>query len=124
MSRRESDRVSPKRLASKERSGPIEGYASIVSELIDLVESARRVSARSINALMTATYWEIGRRIVEFEQGGKRRAKYGEELLGKLAMDLTEIWPGIQRREPLPHAQVFSQLASGQHFTDAVCEIQ
>jgi hypothetical protein len=38
---------------------------------------------------MTATYWEIGRRIVEFEQGGKKRAKYGEGLLDKLAMDLT-----------------------------------
>ena len=44
---------------------PIEGYDSIVSELIDLVEGARRVSARSVNAVMTATYWEIGRRIVE-----------------------------------------------------------
>jgi hypothetical protein len=38
---------------------------------------------------MTATYWEIGRRILEFEQGGKKRAAYGEELLDKLATDLT-----------------------------------
>ena len=38
---------------------------------------------------MTATYWEIGRRIVESEQEGKRRAGYGEELLKKLSADLT-----------------------------------
>src|SRR5437667_10989927 len=38
---------------------------------------------------MTATYWEIGRRIVEFEQRGKKRAQYGEELLQRLAQDLT-----------------------------------
>ncbi len=38
---------------------------------------------------MTATYWEIGRRIVEFEQGGERRAGYGEELLKRLFQDLT-----------------------------------
>lgn len=38
---------------------------------------------------MTATYWEIGRRIVEFEQGGKERATYGDELLERLAEDLT-----------------------------------
>jgi hypothetical protein len=39
---------------------------------------------------MTATYWEVGRRIVEFEQGGKRRAEYGEELIERLARDLAE----------------------------------
>lgn len=38
---------------------------------------------------MTATYWEIGRRIVEFEQGGKDRAAYGDELLMRLGADLT-----------------------------------
>ena len=70
-------------------SSPIEGYDSIVSHLVDLVESARRLSARSVNAIMTATYWEIGRRIVKFEQHGKKRAEYGEALLERLAADLT-----------------------------------
>ncbi|MDN3514637.1 MAG: PDDEXK nuclease domain-containing protein [Candidatus Brocadia sp.] len=39
---------------------------------------------------MTATYWEIGRRIVEWEQAGKERATYGEALLNRLAADLTK----------------------------------
>ena len=38
---------------------------------------------------MTATYWEIGRRIVDFEQGGEKRAEYGKELLQQLSVDLT-----------------------------------
>jgi len=38
---------------------------------------------------MTATYWEIGRRIVEFEQGGTERAAYGEALVERLSEDLT-----------------------------------
>ena len=37
---------------------------------------------------MTAAYWEIGRRIVEFEQGGEERAAYGSQLLERLAVDL------------------------------------
>jgi len=37
---------------------------------------------------MTATYWQIGRRIVEFEQRGRRRAEYGEDLIKRLASDL------------------------------------
>jgi len=39
---------------------------------------------------MTATYWEIGRRIVEFEQGGAERAAYGDALVERLAKDLTQ----------------------------------
>jgi predicted nuclease of restriction endonuclease-like (RecB) superfamily len=38
---------------------------------------------------MTATYWEVGRRIVEFDQAGERRATYGGEVLQRLSADLT-----------------------------------
>ncbi|OES60520.1 hypothetical protein A7R81_13385, partial [Pseudomonas aeruginosa] len=48
-----------------------------------------RVRARSVNALMTASYWEIGRRIVEAEQKGRRRAGYGDQLMARLSADLT-----------------------------------
>ncbi len=39
--------------------------------------------------IIATTYWEIGRRIVEYEQGGKARAEYGETLMEQLAQDLT-----------------------------------
>jgi hypothetical protein len=39
---------------------------------------------------MTSTYWEIGRRIVEHEQGGRDKAKYGDAVIDRLAKDLTE----------------------------------
>ena len=64
-------------------------YTGIRSDIVALLESARRTAARSVNALMTATYWEIGRRIVEFEQGGEERAAYGAGLIERLADDLT-----------------------------------
>lgn len=50
---------------------------------------ARHTAARRVNALMSATYWEIGRRIVEVEQKGAERAGYGESLIERLADDLT-----------------------------------
>ena len=65
-------------------------YDSILSDLSELLEQSRRLTARSINAVMTATYWEIGRRIVEVEQGGEERAEYGKELLKRLSKDLTD----------------------------------
>ena len=69
--------------------GSLKGYNSVLSGLVDLLESARRTSSRTINAIMTATYWEIGRRIVEFEQGGDIRAEYKAGLLERLSRDLT-----------------------------------
>jgi predicted nuclease of restriction endonuclease-like (RecB) superfamily len=54
-----------------------------------LLDEARRQSARSVNAILTATYWEIGRRIVEFVQQGETRAEYGDEVLERLSRDLT-----------------------------------
>jgi len=65
-----------------------EDYGSLVGNIAGLLEAARRSAARTVNALMTATYWEIGRRLVEFEQGGVSRAAYGEKLLQHLADDL------------------------------------
>jgi len=64
-------------------------YDSLIGTIRSLVETARHSAVRSVNALMTATYWEIGRRIVEFEQRGKHRAGYGQELLKRLAVDLS-----------------------------------
>jgi len=69
--------------------GSLKGYDSVLSGLVDLLESARRTSSRTVNTIMTATYWEIGRRIVEFEQGGNIRAKYRAGLLERLSKDLT-----------------------------------
>src|SRR5262245_35229432 len=65
------------------------GYSGLVRDLGALLESARRASARATNTVMTAAYWEIGRRIVEFEQRGEKRADYGSGLLDKLSVDLT-----------------------------------
>jgi len=66
-------------------------YTGLIGGIRELLDTARRSSARAVNALMTATYWEIGHRIVEFEQGGKKRAAYGEELLKRLSDDLTRV---------------------------------
>lgn len=68
---------------------PSTGYDAMLSGVAGLLEQARRTSARAVNSIMTAAYWEIGRRIVEFEQGGKGRAEYGKALLQNLSTDLT-----------------------------------
>ncbi|WP_085538600.1 PDDEXK nuclease domain-containing protein [Burkholderia pseudomallei] len=65
-------------------------YADLHHEIAEVVASSRMAAARSVNALMTATYWEIGRRIVLFEQGGVERAAYGEAVVRRLGADLSQ----------------------------------
>ena len=65
------------------------GYETLLSDVSRLLERARQSAGRAVNAVMTSTYWQIGRRIVEQEQKGSDRASYGEELVANLAKDLT-----------------------------------
>lgn len=66
------------------------GYERLFADVTDCIEEARRSAARSLNAVMTATYWLVGRQIVETEQAGQSRAAYGKEIVTRLATDLTE----------------------------------
>jgi predicted nuclease of restriction endonuclease-like (RecB) superfamily len=66
-----------------------ENYDNIRTGIVELLKEARSAAARNVNSIMTATYWEIGRRIVESEQRGAARASYGEELIKHLASDLS-----------------------------------
>jgi predicted nuclease of restriction endonuclease-like (RecB) superfamily len=65
-----------------------EHYDFILGDISNVIDVARRSAARSVNSIMTAAYWLIGRRIVELEQKGEKRAAYGEELLERLSADL------------------------------------
>jgi predicted nuclease of restriction endonuclease-like (RecB) superfamily len=68
---------------------PLPDYDEVLGRIVGLLEGARRASARSVNAVMTAAYWEIGRQIVEGEQKGASRAEYRKGLMERLAQDLT-----------------------------------
>lgn len=63
-------------------------YDNTFLKIAELLEKARKTTAQAINAFTTSTYWEIGRCIVEFEQNGADRAKYGEHLIEHLSSDI------------------------------------
>ena len=64
-------------------------YDAALTDVAGILDAARRSAARSVNSIMTAAYWLVGRRIVEYEQGGAERAGYGAELIRRLSVDLT-----------------------------------
>jgi len=64
-------------------------YSSLLGRIGHILVEARTKVVREINKAQVLAYWEIGREIIEFEQKGKVRAEYGEELLRELSADMT-----------------------------------
>ncbi|MBI5917846.1 MAG: hypothetical protein HY849_00510 [Nitrosomonadales bacterium] len=65
-----------------------EGYQALLVQISDTYTQGRVAAMQAVNAHLIETYWQVGRHIVEFEQGGKNRADYGKALISSLAKDL------------------------------------
>ena len=63
---------------------------NVVEDIKAIINNGRTTAYTAVNTAMIATYWNIGRRIVEEEQQGKERAEYGTELIKMLAKELTQ----------------------------------
>ena len=65
------------------------GYVALLQQISDTYTQGRMQAVQAVNTHITQTYWQVGRQIVEFEQGGKARAEYGKALISSLADDLS-----------------------------------
>ncbi len=71
----------------------------LLGQLRELIASARTQALRAVDVIQVRTCWEIGRHIVEFEQGGAVRADYGSKLITNLSATLTaEFGKGFDER--------------------------
>jgi len=61
-------------------------YGGLVEQIGSLLQAGRRHVAYVVNTVLVQTYWQIGKYIVEFEQGGTLKAEYGNELLLRLSI--------------------------------------
>jgi len=61
----------------------------LLDALRKLIQQGRQQALRTVDMVQVQTCWEVGRHIVEFEQGGEARAAYGKRLLPQLAESLT-----------------------------------
>ena len=63
----------------------------LVSLISDVWEDAKEKAAFAVNTELLDANWQTGRHIVEFEQGGNAKARYGEQLITNLSKDLTRM---------------------------------
>ena len=61
------------------------GLVALADKIVQVIEEGKQALAISINEIIKTTYWRIGQYIVEFEQQGNAKAKYGTSLLSNLA---------------------------------------
>lgn len=61
------------------------GLNALADEIASIVRGARTRLSVAVNTVMIETYWNVGRHIVEFEQEGNAKAKYGTSLLSSLS---------------------------------------
>ena len=95
-------------------------YVRLVSDISGLWEKAKEKAAFAVNTELLEANWQTGRYIVEFEQGGNTKARYGEQLLTNLSKDLTRLRGKGYSRSNLFNMRLFYvrfpkiQTASGQ----------
>ena len=70
------------------RKNNFDGLVNSISQVHDVLQGC---AAKSVNQLLTIRNWVFGYYIVEYEQNGDDRAKYGEKLLDELARKLSHI---------------------------------
>ncbi len=81
---------------------------NLYADIKGIVEQARNKAIRAVNFTMVVAYWQIGQRIVEEEQGGKKKAEYGQYLLKALSEKLTvDFGKGFDERELRKMRQFF-----------------
>jgi len=68
---------------------PTSAQNALYRDIQSVLKSARSSAYRAVNTAMVQTYWQVGRLIVEHEQGGRKRAVYGAAVLDDLAQRLT-----------------------------------
>lgn len=103
-------------------------YNQSVDLIGNVLEEGRGRAGKAVNSILVHTYWQVGKHIVEFEQGGSSKSEYGSELLNKLSKNLTLAYgKGFSRSNlymirklyfTFPKIQTLSGQLSWSHFTE------
>lgn len=102
----------------------------LIENISMAINDARRKVASHINATMTRAYWQIGKYIVEYEQGGQAKVAYGTSTLSELSRQLTaRFGRGFSRPNLVnmrkfyllyPNCQTVSDILTWSHISELI----
>jgi len=73
----------------KNNIAPRTNYQALISQISETYVEGRNLAVAAINEHITKTYWQVGKHIVLFEQGGAAKAEYGSRLIERISKDLS-----------------------------------
>ena len=65
-----------------------QSFNTLLADVRQIIEKGLQKAYHSVNQAMLHTYWNVGKRIIEDEQHGNRRAEYGKQQIKHLAEEL------------------------------------
>lgn len=80
---------------------------NFINEVRDIIDHGRKMAYAAAGQVAIATYWNVGRRIVEEEQNGKPRAEYGKNLMKILADNLVSFYGNTYSKRNLDYYKKF-----------------
>ena len=85
-----------------------DSITNLIADVKEIVGNGLKTAYNDISKVMVLTYWKVGRRIVEEEQHGEKRADYGTQLLDTLAAELSKEFPyGYTARDLRNYRQLY-----------------
>jgi predicted nuclease of restriction endonuclease-like (RecB) superfamily len=94
-------------------------YNALIGQIAGLLQQGRQRAAYAVNTVLVQTYWQIGKYIVEFEQGGSEKSEYGSKLLDRLSKDLTAMYgKGFSRTNLVYIRKLYIVYQIGQTVSD------
>ena len=85
----------------------------LFEQVKQLLDDARTRIARTVNTTIVNVYWQIGKYIVEYEQGGQGRAAFGKDIINKLSERLTK---NTEKDSRQPTFGICGSFISASHF--------
>ena len=82
----------------------------LFQDVCSIIEQGRHQAYANISQIAIATFWNVGRRIVEEEQSGQKRAAYGTRLMKNLSESLIPIYGRNYSKRNLDYYKKFYQL--------------
>lgn len=83
------------------------GIDGCYNDICHIIEQGQKAAFAAVNNIAVATYWNVGRRIVEEEQHGERRAQYGTRLIATLSERLMPVYGSNYSKRNLDYFRQF-----------------
>ncbi|MBI4439551.1 hypothetical protein HY638_01105 [Candidatus Woesearchaeota archaeon] len=94
-------------------------YSQLIKSIGKALEEGRRQVVRTVNNILVTTYWEIGKRIVEFEKQTGKKSAYGEKLFERIAKDLRMMYgKGFSRSNIIYMRLIYLEYPKSQTLSD------